>query len=120
MNGYRKYMIDMGGNLGWCKPYWSKGGAVAIAVNEGEVVGAVIDGKDIPAKDLDSADTVRRIARLVNPYYDDYSGWDDMHIAVEVMREGNCCDCPWFGICDAMDNPDGWDETPAAAEYPED
>lgn len=113
MNGYRKKMIENGENLGWCKPLSFLDGKVILAVNEGEVVGLRIDGTDVKI----NAESVHRVAEMVNPCYDLYSGWDDMHIIAEAPhKELGCCDCPWFGICDAMENPDDWEDE----NYPDD
>lgn len=113
MNGYRKMMMDNGGNLSWCKPLSYRDGKVILAVIEGEVVGLRIDGTDVEI----NADSVCRVAKMVNADYDLYSGWDDLHIIAEAPHEElGCCNCPWFDICDAMDNPDDW----ADEEYPDD
>lgn len=116
MNGYRKMMIYSQENLGWCKPYISEDGKNAITVNEGAVNGMMIDGADM---DLDF--DIAKFARAVNPDYDDYDGWDDLHIALDGdVHEQSCARCPWFDICEAMDNPDGWEDTPQAGQYPDD
>lgn len=100
----RERMQETGESLGWCKPYVSEDGQYALAINEGEVAGMILNGEDIKADKLDKADLLERFARVVNPDYDDYSGWDDLHIALEgKVRECGCASCPWFGICDAMD-----------------
>ena len=116
MNGYRKMMMDNGGNLGWCKPYISEDGKSAISLTDGKISGMMLGGVKMDT-DFDFA----KFARAVNPDYDDYDGWDDLHIALDGgIREGACCDCPWFGICEAMDNPDGWDDSTDADAYPDD
>ena len=57
----------------------------------------------------------------MNRYYDDYKGWNDEHIILDSdLRECACCDCPWFGVCAAMDNPPDWEEYERADEYPDD
>lgn len=100
----RERMQNNGENLGWCKPYVSDDGKNALAVNEGEVAGMILNGEDIKADKLDKGDLLERFARAVNPDYDDYDGWDNLHIALEGnVRECGCANCPWFGICDAMD-----------------
>lgn len=103
MNGYRKKMLKEGGNLSWCKPYISSDSKNAIAVNSGKIEGMIIDGVQINSID------VNRFAKAVNPDYNSYDGWDDLHIAMEGnIKESACSDCPWFEECEAMDNPDGW------------
>ena len=97
-------MREQDENMGWCKPFFSPDGNTTFAVNEGKLAGAMIDGEEVPAKDLDDPETIEKIARRVNPYYDDYSGWSTMHIAQDgILREGACRECPWFETCAAMD-----------------
>lgn len=117
MNGYRKLMIDHGGNLGWCAPYVSEDGKNAICVNDGRVCGMILNGVELDTNSID----LNRFARQVNPDYSDYDGWSDLHIALDGdISEASCAVCPWFKVCDAMDNPDGWDDTQDAGEYPDD
>ena len=99
----RDTMRDKDENMGWCKPYFAPDGTT-FAVNEGKLAGAMIDGEEVPAKDLADPATIEKIARRVNPYFDDYSGWSAMHIAQDgILREGSCRACPWFETCAAMD-----------------
>lgn len=99
----RETMREKDENLGWCKPYFAPDGTT-FTVNEGKLVGAMIDGEDVPAKDLADPATIEKIARRVNPYFDEYSGWSTMHIAQDgILREGACRECPWFETCAAMD-----------------
>lgn len=101
MNEYRKMMINDGGNLGWCKPISYRDGEVVLALNEGRIVGLQMDGVDI---DGNSPKNLEAVARRVNPYYEDYSGWSLQHIILDADGEElPCCRCPWFGVCDAMD-----------------
>ena len=91
----RELMRENGENLGWCKPYVS---------DDGQVAGMILNGENINADNLDKADLLERFARAVNPDYDDYEGWNNLHISLEGnVRECGCANCPWFGICDAMD-----------------
>lgn len=100
----RELMKENGENLGWCKPYVSADGKYVLAVNEVEVAGMIFNGEDIKADKLGDPDLLRQFAKAVNPDYDDYDGWGDLHIALEGdIRECGCADCPWFSICDAMD-----------------
>lgn len=79
MKQYEKMMPDE--NLSWCKPMVSKDGRVTIAVNEGAVVGLMLDGKDLQP-----------------------SNWSDTHILLDGdFVEIGCGACPWRDICDAMD-----------------
>lgn len=100
----RETMRDNDENLGRCKPYFSPDGNTIFSVNEGQLAGAMIDGEEVPARDLDKPETIEKIARRVNPYFGDYSGWSTMHIALDgIVREGACRECPWFDECSAMD-----------------
>lgn len=98
----RELMKENRENLGWCKPYTSDDGTVTLAIANGELVGAVIDGEDIKASALDKIN-LTALAKRVNPDYDDYDGYDDLHIIRDAMHTKCCADCPWFDICDAMD-----------------
>ena len=99
----RELMRENGENLGWCKPYISEDEKFAIAINDGKVVGMVLNGEEIDSREFDKPELLKRFARAVNPDYDDYDGWGDLHIALEGdIRECGCADCPWFSICDAM------------------
>lgn len=127
MNGYRKMMQDRGGNLGWCAPYQSEDGSVKFSVNEGKISGLMIDGVNIDG-DTDifdpnyyTATTLEKVARRVNKNYDDCIGWDVFDIIMDVTEPiPNCSDCPFFDTCDAMDNPDTWDEMSESKEYTDD
>lgn len=100
----RDLMQDNGENLGWCRPYVSDNGKYAIAVNEGKIAGMILNGEDINPDKLDAPDIINKFAKAVNPDYGIYSGWGDLHIALDGdVRECGCRNCPWFGICDAMD-----------------
>ena len=99
----REFMRTEGGNLGWCKPYISHNNKYALAVNGVEVVGMLFAGEDIQPDRLDDNLLLRLFARAVNNSYDDYSGYDDLHIATDALSERGCRNCPWFDMCDAMD-----------------
>lgn len=78
-------------------------------------------GHEFSGVDMDLDFDLERLARAVNPEYDSRSGEDALSIALDGDLHEQCCArCPWFGICEAMDNPDGWEDTPAATEYPDD
>lgn len=97
---YRELMMEDESNLSWCKPLSFLGGRVILAVNEGRIVSAQVDGED---RD-DLVDDLEALARLVNDEYDDYQGWDDRQIIFFADHEElGCRSCPWFGICEAMD-----------------
>lgn len=129
MNGFRKKMLKEGGNLSWCAPYSSSDGRIQFALNEGEIVSLKLDGKDVDsdvpqipfAHNATYSETLlEKVARILNSNYDDYEGWDNTHIILEArgtsLKECDCCDCPWFDVCDAMDNPDKWGDP----DYPDD
>ena len=44
---------------------------------------------------------LNKLARKVNPYYDDYKGFSDEHIAMEKMHPVGCAHCPFLDECDA-------------------
>ena len=115
MNGYRKMMQDRPDeNLSWCVPYKTADGKYALAVCEGKPAGMILDGKVVDYSELEAS--LPTLAKAVNPDYGDYAGWTDLHLATEAMQECGCAHCPWFGTCDAMDNPDDWSDP----DYPDD
>ena len=118
MNGYRKYMIADGGNLGWCKPYVSNDGKTFIINSENNVDMYRVDTDTwVQGGDLD----LNAVGRGLNPeWFDEDRGWDALYMVLEAMEERGCCDCPYFKHCEAMDNPDGWEDNPLAEEYPDD
>lgn len=103
---YRDTMIENQENLEWCKPLSFLGGRVIVALNEGQITCISVDGKTLPSYPENvHADSIRTAAKLVNPEYDEYSGWPDTHILLEAdYEELPCCKCPWFDVCDAMDD----------------
>lgn len=100
LNNYRKLMVDTGDNLSWCKPFENKG--IKWAVNENEIVGMEVDGKEVDYKD---ESVMRRVSEIIkNAYPDiDYTDDDPEYILFDEAKELGCCECPWFMICDAMD-----------------
>ena len=104
---YRDMMRESDENLGWCRPESYLDGRVILAINEGTVAGICIDG----AKQATTPENIRRAAQMVNADYDDYEGWNDVHIIQDVDHDELPCRlCPWFGDCDAMDEEDEEDE----------
>lgn len=106
----REKMSELDENLGWCKPISFNGGEIVIALNEGAVVSIQDHGEDVPTQYIGNCvcgytdDQIKAVARRVNGDYDLYSGWDDVHILLEGGGEElPCRECPWFGICAAMD-----------------
>ncbi len=99
----RDIMVKKDENLSWCKPYVSEDSQYALAVCEGKVAGMVFAGKEVESDKLDDPSLLKRFAKNVNPYFSDYSGWDDLHIALERMSETACRNCPWFDVCEAME-----------------
>lgn len=107
-----KYYENMnyGENLGWCKPYISEDDRYALVLHEGEISTIQADGRDLDWDDKDpiyvtlrySKDLLHRLARSVNPDYDEYEGYTDTHIILDAMQERGCAACPWRDECDAM------------------
>ena len=101
---YREYMEEHDGeNLSWCKPYSDDSGEYKLIMYEG-----IVDSISAPTieawrwNDTLTAEVLRDFARAVNPDYNEYKGWTDEHIALEVMHPIGCSACPWFGDCEAM------------------
>lgn len=98
MKQYGKMMPNE--NLSWCKPMVSRDGKVMLAVNEGTIVGLMVDGKDLQLSNQE----IIKAAKIVNNDYNYYSDWDDVHILLDGdLIELGCNSCPWRDVCDAMD-----------------
>lgn len=114
MTTYREMMIETEQNLSWCKHLQSENGRVIFAQNEGEICSMEIDGQEIHIgyKSGISAADLQQAAKAANEDYDQLKAdeWDDEAILLDVCHEKPCYRCPWFDICEAMDDPDGWDE----------
>lgn len=111
---YRDMMQESNENLGWCKPLSWEDGNVVLAINEGTIAGIQIGGESVSV----NQETIKSVAQRINDMYDDCSGLDDAHIILDCADEAEelpCRLCPWFDVCDAMDEETG--ETP---EYTED
>lgn len=103
---YREYFEEHEDeNLSWCKPYFDESGEYYINMYDG-IVEAVITPKVkiIRVYDLNNTldDIVTEVAKAVNPDYDFYSGWDDLHIALDAMHECGCASCPFKDDCEVM------------------
>ena len=99
---YREMMKKNDENLGWCKPLSWKNGRVVLAINDGTIAGIKVDGKSIEI----TPENIKAVAQRINSDYSDYSGWDGTDIindCVDDAKELPCRRCPWFGVCDAMD-----------------
>lgn len=97
---YRELMEQNDENLSWCAPRSFMGGRIVAAVNDGKIVGLQIDRAEVPCNE----ESIRVAAKMANVDYDSYSGWSDAHILLDADNcEMPCRLCPWFGVCDAMD-----------------
>ena len=103
---YREYFEEHENeNLSWCKPYLDKSEEYCIVMHDGEVNGVVTPQMEAIrgwSGTQDIEDAVADIAKHINPDYDCYSGWDDLHIALDAMHEWGCASCPYKEECDAM------------------
>lgn len=98
---YREYFeTHKGENLNWCRPYLSLANGSRMVVKEGREIN--IWTPDISIYGANEED-MRKFTRYVNADYDLYSGWSDLHIALDAMCEVGCSDCPFNRECDAMD-----------------
>ena len=71
---FRQLMIDTDENLGWCRPYISD--RVSVSVLQEIIESLIIDGNEVDVTE----ENLMRAAKIVNPNYDDYDGWDVTHI----------------------------------------
>lgn len=96
---YLDYMEEHAGeNMSWCRPYRDANGN-GMTVNEGCVIAIYMDGV---ASANPTGTELEKFARTVNPDYDDYNGYDAMEIALDVMSETGCAECPWKYECEAL------------------
>ena len=106
MKNYEK--MSYGENLGWCKPYISEDERYALAINEGKIISIQIDGRLVEMDEREpghfrySKDLLHRLARSVNPDYDEYVGYADTYIILDALEERGCAECPWRDECVAM------------------
>jgi hypothetical protein len=101
MNKTREIMIENGQNVSWCKPLKHRTEDIFLIVNEGEISGIRINGKDENV----TPEIITELAKKLNESYDEYEGWSDTHILLDAdFEEMGCCDCPYFDICEAMDD----------------
>ena len=91
-------------NFSWCKPYTDKTGEYMLVIHDGEL--SSIASPDIIAYRYDGSLTdeiIKQFAMAINPNYDLYSEWTDLHIALDSMHEIGCSHCPFKDECDAME-----------------
>ena len=105
-------------NMGWCYPLSCLGGRVILAVNELSVSGIQIDGENL---DVNIENTVRAVNLVADGwiYGKDYTMDDSCRLPFELLREIlvhdaaqklPCRKCPWFEVCDALDDQCGEDD----------
>ena len=97
-------------NMSYCKPYQDDSGAYTIIMFEGHAETARTPDGDIYGES-NVKKSIKDIAIAVNPDYDLYQGWSDLHIALEAMHVVGCASCPYVnGECDAMMEEDEMSE----------
>lgn len=101
---YREYFEVHGDeNINWCKPYTNNTESSFIVVYDGDAM--AISTPTLEAHRYDGSlndDVLHRFAKRINQHYDVYHGWDDLHIALEMMHEVGCINCPFKDDCDVM------------------
>lgn len=106
MKTYEK--MSYGENMSWCRPYISEDERYMLAINEGEIISIQIDGRLVEMDEKEpghyrySKNLLQRLARSVNPDYDEYEGYTDTYIILNALEERGCAECPWRDECDAM------------------
>ena len=90
-------------NLGFCKPFATRDETMWLIQFEGEAE-TLITPEATFQKHLGQItdETLEAFARRVNPYYNDYDGYDALHIARDCMVERGCCACPMRTMCEPM------------------
>lgn len=101
MNKTREIMIENGQNIDWCKPLRHRTENIIIVLMGGEIIQIRINEED---KDV-TPEIITELAKKLNESYDEYEGWSDTHILLDAdFEELGCSDCPYFDICEAMDD----------------
>lgn len=111
INDCRKKMLDSNGSLDWCQCFdiGQEKRVQIVANDEGMITSLAIDGKYVLPEVFYGAGTytettLEKVAKMVNPYFEEYQGYTATEIILDAKnRERPCCNCPWFYICDAMD-----------------
>lgn len=110
INERRKNMLDSNENLGWCKCLnVGREQRVQVVVNDGTIISLAIDGKYVLQEVLYGAGTytettLEKVAKMVNPYFEDYKGYTATEIILDAEhKEEPCCNCPWFYVCAVLD-----------------
>lgn len=101
---YREYFIKNDDeNLAWCKPYEDETGNYKLVMHDGEPLGIMTPDREAFRYDGSlTDDLMESFARAVNPDYDYYKGYSNVHIALDAMHEIGCASCPWFDDCEPM------------------
>jgi hypothetical protein len=90
-------------NLSWCKPYTDKNEEYYLVMYEGEAEAAKTpEGTYHRYNSTLSEEVKESIAKAVNNGYHCYHGWNDEDIALDVMHEIGCKDCPFKHECEAV------------------
>lgn len=86
-----------------CTAYTTTDRRITAAVMAGQLIALRIDDRVF----LTAADITARLeeaARIANADYDDYEGWDDLHILLDGdVHELRCTDCPWRNECEEVE-----------------
>ena len=101
---YLEYMQEHENeHFSWCTPYADKTGEYMLVMYDGELMSIMSPTCEADRYDGTLTDeALEQFARAINPDYDRYSGWSDLHIALEAMSPVGCASCPWREVCDAM------------------
>ena len=102
---YRDYMEEhTTENFSWCKPYTNNEETHYLIVHDG--IAEAISTPSIEIQRCDGSrlfeEWMETLAREVHPDYDFCHGWSNQHIALVVMHEIGCCNCPFKYDCEAM------------------
>lgn len=95
-------LMEWGDSLIWCEAYETGGEEATFCLCNGEII--AIRYNDGSESSGPSCEEIEALARKVNPDFDEYEGREAAEILAYASRSlsGGCRACPWFGVCDAM------------------
>ena len=95
-------MLDVE-NMEWCAPFSDRNEDYFLIKHDGEIISAKTpDGIFHRYNGTLTPEVMESIARAVNNRYYCYHGWTVEQIALDVMEENGCVNCPFRHECEAV------------------